>query len=554
MIPEIEQQLENDLSIVLQVWQQAYQSSAMVVANMSNDVATNAFLYLISGLNKIKASGLEQAVTSTLLAEEISFFIDLSVDLHTEGYDITQVVHWVKTLRFALEKCIEKCITNDRNKLLETIALHKITDCIETALLTNATPSITQKPIQDQQTTWLKIARSGVTYKNTFELTSNLVLITDEHGAITEVNPAARIFFSGKKPIGSFCGSLLQIATDMENLLGSYAPDKTHEILFHAHGIKRVFNLEIRLLSKSSPLAKGLLLILSDITCTVDHRQMLEQRVVERTRALAKSEKLLDAIFHSIGKGILLLDHEFEIIQANRMASEMYGIPPEVLMGTYYHALTDEQGQETMESIRSTLEEGDVESIECTSIYVDGRQFPSRVTVTSMDLDGEHFWPITIWDITKQKELEADILDQKQHAEEMNVTLKNVLKSIESEKRQFEENLSSRIRSSFLPTIARIGQEPDQDSRTGYLTLLREQLISLTLDFTATPDGDLLKLSKTELKVCQFIKAGLTGKEICEAMNISFETIQTHRKNIRKKLGLRGKDINLHSFLAERVL
>jgi DNA-binding NarL/FixJ family response regulator len=35
-------------------------------------------------------------------------------------------------------------------------------------------------------------------------------------------------------------------------------------------------------------------------------------------------------------------------------------------------------------------------------------------------------------------------------------------------------------------------------------------------------------------------------------MNLAFETVQTHRKNIRRKLGLRGKNVNLHSFLIGR--
>jgi DNA-binding CsgD family transcriptional regulator len=37
-------------------------------------------------------------------------------------------------------------------------------------------------------------------------------------------------------------------------------------------------------------------------------------------------------------------------------------------------------------------------------------------------------------------------------------------------------------------------------------------------------------------------------------LNLSFETVQTHRKNIRKKLELKGSKVNLHTFLANRTL
>jgi two-component system nitrate/nitrite response regulator NarL len=50
-----------------------------------------------------------------------------------------------------------------------------------------------------------------------------------------------------------------------------------------------------------------------------------------------------------------------------------------------------------------------------------------------------------------------------------------------------------------------------------------------------------LKLSKRELEVIQLIKAGLKTKEIAEKLNISFYTAETHRKNIKLKVGLKGE-------------
>jgi len=555
MLQELEIQLEEGLTEILAFWVQENQTSVRPsITTVSHDVACNAFLQMVTGLKKLKEPSHNQEVAVSVLAKEIVFFSELSADLRAEGYSVVSIVHCIKTMRLALERFIKRCITTDKKKFQVAEALHRVTDCIETAILSDQETDDTQEAHNKKQNTCLKIAQAQTTYKNIFESTSNLVLVTDESGIVIESNPVAKIFFSGGKIKGSFCGRLLQVTGSLGKLLELYPPDTIHEITIQSAGAMRVFNLQIRCLSKSYPLVKGLLLILSDITCAVDHRQVLEQRVVERTRELAKSEKLLDSIFQSIGKGILVLDRELEIIQANSMASEMYGIPLEVLIGSHYQVLTDEQGLQAMSTTCETLREGKVHSLECTSIYVDGREFPSLVTVTSMHLDEQEFRPIIVWDITRQKGLEADIIEQKQRAEEMNVTLKNVLKTIENEKREFEENLASRIRSSLLPTITRIRQEQDDDSRAGYLSVLQEQMISLTAGFTAAIDGDLLKLSKTELRICRFIKSGMTGKEICETMNLSFETIQTHRKNIRKKLGLRGKDINLHVFLADKVL
>lgn len=58
-------------------------------------------------------------------------------------------------------------------------------------------------------------------------------------------------------------------------------------------------------------------------------------------------------------------------------------------------------------------------------------------------------------------------------------------------------------------------------------------------------------LTLTELKVCNFIRTGKTTKEIAQALKISVETVQTHRKNIRKKLGVNGHKNQLFTHLID---
>lgn len=50
-----------------------------------------------------------------------------------------------------------------------------------------------------------------------------------------------------------------------------------------------------------------------------------------------------------------------------------------------------------------------------------------------------------------------------------------------------------------------------------------------------------LRLSGRELEVIQLVKEGLTTKEIAARLNISFYTAETHRKNIKVKLGIEGE-------------
>jgi len=50
-----------------------------------------------------------------------------------------------------------------------------------------------------------------------------------------------------------------------------------------------------------------------------------------------------------------------------------------------------------------------------------------------------------------------------------------------------------------------------------------------------------LKLSARELEVIRLIKAGLTTKEIADKLFISYYTAETHRKNIKLKIGVKGE-------------
>lgn len=105
----------------------------------------------------------------------------------------------------------------------------------------------------------------------------------------------------------------------------------------------------------------------------------------------------------------------------------------------------------------------------------------------------------------------------------------------------------------FLPrrgkTVVLIDGEEDtgEMSTTNHLTvkapqeIIIEQLQQLfTSDNTIGQNGDSNKdLSIRETDVLQLIVKGITNKEIADKLNISLNTVLTHRKNITAKLGIK---------------
>ncbi|MBW2186091.1 MAG: PAS domain S-box protein [Deltaproteobacteria bacterium] len=551
MIDDILEQLDDQLDNYLELWTHHLQQSSYYESIfVGHSDSRQAFHTLLATLKPFDSTGSTPAQQQPSQTE---FFVTLAQHQRASGMTTQMCIICFKSMRLAIEDLIEAVIIADHIKLKALRLFHRQTDIIETAIIGEKDHNDSDKKTLDLQRVNRELTGKKNTYESIFSATSNLVLLTDKTGIIIEANPEAVVFFSGQQLIGQFCGKILDLPSDsLAELLQQITPNQVHEITLQRDQFSQVFNLQALPLSRSPVAEHGIMLLLNDITCTVDHRQAMERRVTERTRALANSEKMLDAIFQSVGKGILLIDSDREIVKANQQASEIFGIPPEVLIGTPFRYLTDEAGCNKLSAIRENLIEGQRRHVEVTSVYVDGKTFPCEITMTRMDLDNQKFWPVIVRDISEQLALESGLREEKLNTEEMNVTLRNVLKSIESDRQQFEQNLTHRIRSGLLPGLEKVRHEKDERINTIYLDLLKEQLIALTTDFETELDADLLKLSKSELKVCRFIKAGLSGKEICETMNLSFETIQTHRKNIRKKLCLRGKDVNLHTFLINR--
>jgi len=524
---------------------------------LSRPEVHGVFLTIISGLKKVSSSPPDEdyQTLTQVLSKEIVYFRDLALGQQYLGLSLVEFLSAFKCIKSFFEKCSDQLAASDKQRRVLSNALGKVVDCIEIEVLelwqTTGSQGVKYAGMVGCQV----LANKKATYKSVFDSTSNLVLITDGKGAIHEVNPEAKIRFANWKVIGCPAWDVLGVPChSIEELLEYIPADAMREIAVSLPEGDRSFSLQVKSLSCMHPSAEGALLILSDITHLVDHRRALERRIVEKSRDLLRSQAISDTIFQSVGQGILLLDDDLEVMEANMMASEMFGIPLEVLIGTSFQSLTDDRGLELMAHSCGALETGEVRSLELQGIYVDGRQFPCMITVASMDLDGQAFWPIIVSDITEQKNLEIRLVSQRQNAEEMNVTLRNVLATIEEQRREFEQRITSRIRSMILPGIAKVESEKDAMVRASYLALLKDQLTALTTGFDNPLEANLLKLSKTELRICQFIKAGLSGKEIGSTMNLAFETIQSHRKNIRRKLGLRGRETSLYAFLAESNL
>ncbi|MCQ9205879.1 MAG: PAS domain-containing protein [Omnitrophica bacterium] len=141
---------------------------------------------------------------------------------------------------------------------------------------------------------------------------------------------------------------------------------------------------------------------------------------------------------------------------------------------------------------------------------------------------------------------ESKLREQKISLEQKNIALSEILEQIGIEKRQIKEDVALNVEKVLLPLLERLRVKGVSRK---YLTLLRKNLQELTSSFGRKITDKKAVLSPREIEICNMIKNGLSSKEISILLNVSLRTIEKHRFNIRKKLGIGKKSLNLTSFL-----
>ena len=261
------------------------------------------------------------------------------------------------------------------------------------------------------------------------------------------------------------------------------------------------------------------------------------------------------SIFHTLypdtGEGILFAYSDLKIASANDRLCQIFQTSIQRLLGV---------------DCRSLIEPRDLPSFELTLKNIGNHiswtaklkglrnetRFPIKLTVKRIPIEKTVVFSIVVRDLTSRENLKEQLRHEKANRREMYITIRNMMKAFERERSGIETGVSHKVETLLIPALEKIKNENSADIRNSYLELLQDQLINLTRGFSKELDGRFLNLTRSEMIICSHIQSGLSSKEIAEKMGTSLETVQTHRRNIRKKLGLKRRRINLYSFLSSK--
>ena len=141
----------------------------------------------------------------------------------------------------------------------------------------------------------------------------------------------------------------------------------------------------------------------------------------------------------------------------------------------------------------------------------------------------------------KLSELRNELLD-------VNNAMLTMSRSVERMRAEMELEVAAAIRRRIAPILKQL--ESSEHCRK-YMADL--QMLYLHLDhLSAGPSGNgawSSSLSPMELRVAALVRNGFTSREIADRLHLSQHTVNTHRRNIRKKLNLHHTPANMMTYL-----
>jgi DNA-binding response OmpR family regulator len=143
-----------------------------------------------------------------------------------------------------------------------------------------------------------------------------------------------------------------------------------------------------------------------------------------------------------------------------------------------------------------------------------------------------------------------ELKQRNQELLETNMALKRLLHGLEEEKQELTQVVFKNVNQLILPDLNRMVEAPIQQRRQ-----LRDTIHTNLQDLPVPVTGEHIEaywlLTPTELRILNCIRQGSSSKEIAKMLNVSSHTVATHRKNIRKKMNICGKKINLTTFISQ---
>jgi DNA-binding NarL/FixJ family response regulator len=147
------------------------------------------------------------------------------------------------------------------------------------------------------------------------------------------------------------------------------------------------------------------------------------------------------------------------------------------------------------------------------------------------------------------KKRKAELEMRTRELEEVNTALGVLLRKREEDQANLGESILANVKGVVGPYLERLKESRLDNEQVRYLQIIEFNIRDIASPFVKEISSAYLGLSPTEIQVANLIKQGKATKEIAAVLNLSINTVMSHRFKIRSKFGLIKNKVNLHTFL-----
>jgi len=277
-----------------------------------------------------------------------------------------------------------------------------------------------------------------------------------------------------------------------------------------------------------------------------------------------ESDEKYRAIFENANDLIVYTGIDGRFIEVNNKLQDIFGYRREDFIGKHFSeidVLSREDLEKATRALQNTLAGRPPEILEFvayrrdrTRAYV---EVNSRIIKENDKITGSI---LIIRDITERKkaeeelrrvheELENKVRERTANLEEANAALRFLLKKREEDKTELEEKMLFNVKELVLPYLEKIKKGPLDERQRTYVQIMETNLEDILSPFIRGTSMKFIHFTPTEIQVANLVKQGKSTKDVAELLNLSTKTIEFHRDNIRKKVGIKNKKVNLRTYL-----
>ena len=243
--------------------------------------------------------------------------------------------------------------------------------------------------------------------------------------------------------------------------------------------------------------------------------------------------------------GYKVLDQKGVVRDVNTTAAILFGTERKFLLGKPFLFWVENESKEIYKQLyRQVSETGQRKACKLKLLKKNGANFHALLECRVLsDINGNLAnYLLAFSDISEQVAAETKF-------QETNTALRVLLKQREGDKSEMERNILTNIKKLVMPYLERFKQTQLREDQAQCLQIIQTNIENIISPFLKTLSVHYDDLTPREIEIANLVRDGHTTKEIASLLCVSSRSVEFHKDNIRKKMGLTNKKVNLRAYL-----